>query len=40
VRSKSSPRRRDTRVEEVDTLRDREVSDEEVDRLLAALGEM
>ncbi len=28
------------RVEDVDTLRDREASDEEVDRLLAALDEM
>jgi len=28
------------RVEDVDTLRDREAADEEVDRLLAALDEM
>jgi len=28
------------RVEDVDTLRDREASDEEVDRLLVALDEM
>jgi hypothetical protein len=28
------------RVEDVDTLRDREASDEEVDRLLAALDDM
>ena len=37
---KLAAERKIRRVEDVDTLRDREASDEEVDRLLAALDEM